>query len=93
MERVELVVPKGWRGLLRFFLRDLPSAIGQMRRAARERGCGQKIRHQTVEAALSHAARLNRRDNGLTFEPYRCRYCSSWHVGRTVDSPREEVVK
>lgn len=89
MERVELAIPPGIVGKLRFFLRDLPRAIAAMRKMARERGCDKKVKHRTFEGALAHAIRLNKRDNGLRFEPYSCRYCDHWHVGRTADSPRD----
>ena len=46
------------------------------KRRVRAKSCGGKVRHETADAAWIAARKT---DSGV--RPYRCRWCSMFHVG------------
>lgn len=85
IETVQLTLPRDWRCVPRFFFVDLPCAIRSMRAAMRASHCGNKVKHSSQEGAQAHADRLSARPGSRAFDPYRCRYCRAWHVGRRME--------
>lgn len=54
------------------------------KRALRRKKCTGKIPHETIEAARLAAAKLlSRKPCGEHLSPYRCGFCSKFHVGHT----------
>lgn len=47
------------------------------KRHLRRRSCESKIKHLSENSAFNHAKSL-----GFGYFPYRCQFCSAWHVGR-----------
>ena len=71
--------------------------------AGKERTCGLKVQHDTLEGAQGHADALNRRAEVVAgerdrTEPYPCPWCSPsvfmahfyWHVGREMTAEERE---
>jgi hypothetical protein len=74
--------------------------------AGKERTCGMKIQHSTLDSAQSHADALNKRAEVQSgkrdrVEPYPCPWCSPsllmavlyWHVGREMTPEEREQYK
>lgn len=54
------------------------------KRHLRRKGCGDKVRHATREAARAHLFGLVRKfdkPSSERLETYQCRFCRGWHVG------------
>ncbi len=52
--------------------------------------CGKKVKHADEAAAANAADSLNRSGKARhEVEPYPCRWCSTWHIGRVM--PTEEL--
>lgn len=45
------------------------------------RVCGDKVRHRTEQAARAHSDSRNEAAPTAGFTPYRCPFCSRWHIG------------
>lgn len=51
------------------------------KRGVRKRQCGRKIKHETKESAIKHAALLMRKDGEAMTVYGPCRWCGKYHVG------------
>lgn len=55
-------------------------------RSKRRRSCESKIKHPDKNGAWMHAKKL-----GRGFCPYKCKFCSGWHVGRPGKQKRQSL--
>lgn len=50
----------------------------------KERMCGSKIPHRTLDAAWEHIRHLK----DFSLQPYHCPFCKSYHVGHPPRRPK-----
>ena len=60
------------------------------RRHQRRKQCGDKQRYPDQLSARVAASILHRK-YGADFNPYRCRWCGSWHAGKTPGHVRQAI--
>lgn len=57
------------------------------KRNQRRKECEGKMRHASEAAAIQQIASLARKGKAQgDLRPYRCPFCSSWHVGHRIET-------
>lgn len=57
-------------------------------RGTRYKQCERKVRYENVDQAIDASVNVLFRSSTVV-EPYRCRFCGGWHVGRQNDRSRK----